>query len=114
MPLVHFPFKKRVFPLIISKFTVKMGSFRWYFFIFVSFVLAASLYGDFNLYVAPQVVELEVPPGGRQRFTITVINESEKATARLLAYTADVYESELGLYKVKDRDTTNPFPVRIG
>ncbi len=109
MPLVHFPFQKRVFPLIIETAIAEMSSFRRHFFVLLALVLSASLYGDFNLYVAPQVVELEVPPGGRQRFTITVINESEKATARLLAYTADVYESELGLYKVKDRDTTNPF-----
>jgi archaellum component FlaG (FlaF/FlaG flagellin family) len=59
-----------------------------------------------TLFLSPQLVPLELPPGGMKTFILTIINESDNKTANIKVYTSDVTETDLGIYKVLDSDTS--------
>ncbi len=70
------------------------------------------LHGEFKIFVSPQLVELEIPPGGRRRFKISVINESPAKTIKLKVYAADIFENLYGLYKIADSTDSCPYSCK--
>lgn len=62
--------------------------------------------GQANFTVTPQLVELELVPGGKKTFKVLLVNEGDKDTNRFRIVTADVFETEAGNYKVIDKGTS--------
>ena len=60
---------------------------------------AASSY-DYTFGLSPQLVELELLPGEKTKFSILLVNESKAKNARFLIYVSDLIEERSGKYKV--------------
>ena len=60
---------------------------------------AASAY-DYTFALSPQLVELELLPGEKTKFSILLVNESKTKKARFLVYVSDLIEESSGKYKV--------------
>jgi len=62
---------------------------------------AASSY-DYTFGLSPQLVELELLPGEKTKFSILLVNESKAKNARFLVYVSDLIEQRSGKYKVAE------------
>lgn len=55
-----------------------------------------------RIYLSPLLVELELAPGAKKKFTLEVSNESKQDAVNLIAYPAAIKESQQGKYQVLD------------
>lgn len=67
---------------------------------------AASSY-DYTFILSPQLVELELLPGEKTKFSILLVNESKIRNARFLVYVSDLIEERTGKYKVVEPGTSS-------
>lgn len=79
---------------------------KWLFPIIFLLIINSLVLGQANFTVTPQLVELELVPGAKRSFKVLLVNESEKDTNRFRIFTADVFETEEGNYRVIDKGTS--------
>jgi len=60
---------------------------------------AASAY-EYSFALSPQLVELELLPGEKTKFSVLLVNESKTKNAQFLVYVSDLTEERSGDYKV--------------
>lgn len=70
--------------------------------------LKATSADDYTFMLSPQLVELELLPGEKKRFSVSLINESKTKKARFTVYVSDLGEKRSGKYKVV-KPGTSPF-----
>ena len=62
--------------------------------------LKAASSDDYTFMLSPQLVELELLPGEKKRFSVSLINESKTKRVRFMVYVSDLGEKRSGKYKV--------------
>lgn len=70
--------------------------------------LKAASADDYTFMLSPQLVELELLPGEKTRFSVSLINESKVKKARFKVYVSDLGEKRSGKYQVIEQGTS-PF-----
>ena len=59
---------------------------------------------EFSFSLSPQLVELELSPGEKRAFSISLINEGKKKGAKFKVYISDLGEHRSGKYRVLDEE----------
>ena len=70
--------------------------------------LKAASSDDYTFMLSPQLVELELLPGEKKRFSVSLINESKTKKALFTVYVSDLAEKRSGKYKVV-KPGTSPY-----
>ena len=78
------------------------------FFLTVStiFIFATETGGQFQLYLSPLLVELDIAPGAKKSFKLLLRNEDKQNSLSLIAYPGDMRESQRGAYEVVEKGTS--------
>ncbi len=76
--------------------------------ILISTICSSRLIADssdgFTFALSPQLVELELSPGEKRAFSISLINEGKKRGAKFKVYVSDMGEHRSGKYRVLDKE----------
>jgi hypothetical protein len=75
---------------------------RWLVLIPLVILTWASTIHAQRIYLSPLLVELELAPGAKKKFTLELVNEGEQGSVSLIAYPAAITESREGRYQVLD------------
>jgi len=70
--------------------------------------LEAASSDDYTFMLSPQLVELELLPGEKTKFSVSMINESKAKKARFIVYVSDLGEKRSGKYQVV-KPGTSPY-----
>ena len=69
--------------------------------------LKAASSDDYTFMLSPQLVELELLPGEKTRFSVSLLNESKIKKARFMVYVSDLGEKRSGKYQVAEPGTSS-------
>jgi len=71
--------------------------------VFLVFLFLPQTKGQFQLYLSPLLVELDLAPGATKSFKLHVKNEDKINSIALRAYPSDMRESQKGTYQVVEK-----------
>jgi len=76
----------------------------WFFLVLlILFAWTTEIHPQAHLYLSPLLVELDLAPGAKKGFTLLLRNEDKEKSVSLIAYPADIEESQAGRYKIMDK-----------
>ena len=84
-------------------FEKKFQFFLSFVVVFIVLIFASQAGGQFDLMLSPLLVEVDIVPGATKSFKLHLRNEDKLNGVNLIAYTADMRESQIGAYEVLEK-----------